>query len=118
MAAPSQPTITLPGGVVWRLLRDRSVHGDGTTTDDTATVVEVMLPPDTAATATATTHARRDQVVVLSGSLRVALAFTAYDLTAGDTMRIDGSVPHRFENVGALNTRFVLCVCLGWDGAL
>ena len=105
-------TITLPGGVVWRLLRD----GSQPSVAESATVIEVGLPPGTAATRTATTHARRDQVVVLEGALHITLAFTAQVLAAGEAVRIDGSIPHRFENKSLAETRFLICVFGGWDG--
>lgn len=107
-------TITLPGGVVWWLLRDGSGREDA----GSATLIEVVLPPGMSATPTATTHARRDQLVVLEGELRITLAFTAQVLAMGEVTRVDGSIPHRFENRSVVVVRFLVCVFGYWDGVL
>jgi transcriptional regulator with XRE-family HTH domain len=45
-------------------------------------------------------HGGRELGLVLSGRLRVALGFEAYDLDPGDSISFDSTVPHRLSTIG------------------
>ena len=57
-------------------------------------------------------HPGREYGVVLSGCLRVTLAFEDIELNAGDSIAFDSMVPHRLANAGDQNVRGIWVVSL------
>jgi mannose-6-phosphate isomerase-like protein (cupin superfamily) len=61
-------------------------------------------------------HSGREYGLVLEGQLRVTVGFDAHDLSPGDSIAFDSSVPHRLENIGEVPVRAVW-VALGRYGS-
>ena len=55
----------------------------------------------------------RETAVVTSGSLRLVCSGTAYVLSEGDAVTFDADLPHRFENPGRSEARFMAVVTAG-----
>ena len=55
----------------------------------------------------------RETAVVVEGSLRLTCAGVPYDLDAGDAVTFDADLPHRFENPGRSEARFMAVVTAG-----
>ena len=55
----------------------------------------------------------RETAVVTSGSLRLICNGTAYVLGEGDAVTFDADLPHRFENPGRSEARFMAVVTAG-----
>src|SRR5688572_30306529 len=55
----------------------------------------------------------RETAVVLEGDLRLHCDGEEHDLGAGDSVTFDSDLPHRFENLGAAQTRFLAVVTAG-----
>jgi XRE family transcriptional regulator, regulator of sulfur utilization len=55
----------------------------------------------------------RETAVLIEGSLRLTCAGVPYDLEAGDAVTFDADLPHRFENPGRNEARFMAVVTAG-----
>ena len=55
----------------------------------------------------------RETAVVTNGRLRLVCDGTAYDLDEGDAVTFDADLPHRFENPGRAEARFMAVVTAG-----
>jgi len=55
----------------------------------------------------------RETALVTGGTLRLVCAGTGYDLHEGDAVTFDADLPHRFENPGPHEARFVAVVSAG-----
>ena len=55
----------------------------------------------------------RETAVLIEGSLRLTCAGVHYDLSAGDAVTFDADLPHRFENPGRSEARFMAVVTAG-----
>jgi transcriptional regulator with XRE-family HTH domain len=55
----------------------------------------------------------RETAVLVAGSLTLICAGTRYDLTEGDAVTFDADLPHRFENPGPREARFMAVVTAG-----
>lgn len=55
----------------------------------------------------------RETAVLIAGSLRLTCAGVPYDLQEGDAVTFDADLPHRFENPGRSEARFMAVVTAG-----
>ena len=55
----------------------------------------------------------RETAVVTAGRVRLVCAGTAHDLVEGDAVTFDADLPHRFENPGRGEARFLAVVTAG-----
>ena len=55
----------------------------------------------------------RETAVLLSGRLALVCAGTRYELEKGDAVTFDADLPHRFENPGRTEARFMAVVTAG-----
>ena len=55
----------------------------------------------------------RETAVVLEGALRLHCDGQTHDLAEGDSVTFDSDLPHRFENPGRAETRFLAVVTAG-----
>jgi transcriptional regulator with XRE-family HTH domain len=55
----------------------------------------------------------RETAVLIEGRLRLTCAGVPYELEAGDAVTFDADLPHRFENTGREEARFMAVVTAG-----
>ncbi|MDQ3934649.1 MAG: XRE family transcriptional regulator [Actinomycetota bacterium] len=55
----------------------------------------------------------RETAVVIAGGLRLTCGGRSYDLSEGDAVTFDADLPHRFENPGRAEARFMAVVTAG-----
>jgi mannose-6-phosphate isomerase-like protein (cupin superfamily) len=55
----------------------------------------------------------RETAVVMDGSVRLVCEGVAHDLREGDAVTFDADLPHRFENAGEAEARFMAVVAAG-----
>lgn len=55
----------------------------------------------------------RETAVVLQGGLRLLCAGEPHELAEGDAVTFDADLPHRFENPGGVDARFLAVVAAG-----
>ena len=55
----------------------------------------------------------RETAVLIEGRLRLTCADVSYELEAGDAVTFDADLPHRFENPGRGEARFMAVVTAG-----
>jgi transcriptional regulator with XRE-family HTH domain len=93
--------IDLERGVRWELLTPLPEPG--------AEFLEVVYPAGSESSANneAIRHNGRDYCLVLEGELGVQIGFEQYELSPGDSMAFDGTIPHRLWNRGAVAVRAV-----------
>jgi mannose-6-phosphate isomerase-like protein (cupin superfamily) len=75
----------------------------------------IMSPPFSAQTE-AFRHPGEEMILVLSGKLRVWLKNKAYDLSAGDCIYFDSSVPHRSQSLGKKRCKALLVISVDSGG--
>jgi mannose-6-phosphate isomerase-like protein (cupin superfamily) len=69
----------------------------------------IMSPPFSATTESFH-HSGEEMILVLSGKLRVWLKNKPYDLSAGDCIYFDSSVPHRSQSLGKRRCKALLVI--------
>jgi transcriptional regulator with XRE-family HTH domain len=97
-AGDAQPLRSADGRTESRLL---SPGGSGTDTE----VYELRLQPRAVHRSDAHARGTSETLVVLTGSLRLAVADMAYDLVAGDSVFFRADVGHAYENRSTRETR-------------
>lgn len=102
----SRPTMQLQSGPRWERLTAKPEVG--------AEFIEVIYAPAPGATPPEDfiRHVGREYGVIIQGSLSVQVGFGRAEMTAGDSIAFDSSIPHRFWNQTADE---VIAVWFVWD---
>ena len=97
----SRRSLELEQGVRWELLTPNPEPG--------AEFLEVTYPVGGSSSPTnhAIRHNGRDYCLILEGLLSVQIGFEEFELSAGDSLAFDGTLPHRFWNPGTQPVRAV-----------
>lgn len=84
----------------------------------------VSLPPGAESSAEPVTHGGQELLFCLEGTLTCRVGERRYTLESGDSLLYQAHLPHRWQNCGAQNCRFLLLLYTGsgselrWDTSL
>jgi uncharacterized cupin superfamily protein len=73
----------------------------------------VTLPPGAESGAEAVTHGGQELLFCLEGTLVCRVGERRYTLESGDSLLYQAHLPHRWQNCGAQNCRFLLLLYTG-----
>jgi transcriptional regulator with XRE-family HTH domain len=99
-----QPELTISPGVTRRIIQRSREHG--------LEVTALQLEPGTHTGAEFVRHEGQEIVIVQAGALTVQINDDTFELTAGDSIRLDAESPHRFANGGTVASKVMLVVRL------
>lgn len=109
LRAELRPAIKLASGPRWERLTAQS--------DPEAEFLEVIYEPSaTGAEAEFSRHDGVEYGVVIAGELSVQVGFEATVLRAGDSIRVDSTLPHRYWNAGTEPVRAIWFEARGAGG--
>jgi transcriptional regulator with XRE-family HTH domain len=94
-----RPTIEIEGGVRWERLTPQPLDG--------MEFLEIVYQPRAESHAQLYRHPGSEMVLVLSGTLDIFIGFRRHRLAAGDSIHFPSSLPHRYVNPTAEETRAV-----------
>lgn len=97
-----RPAIDIEGGVRWeRLTPDSLEHFE---------FLELVYAPHAESNAELYRHPGTEAVLVLSGAFEITIGFDTFHLNAGDSMFFPSSMPHRYSNPTAEESRAVTVI--------
>ena len=99
-----QPELTIGPGVTRRIIQRSREHG--------LEVTALQLEPGTHTGDELVRHEGQEVVLVEDGTLTVQINDDTFELAAGDSIRLDAESPHRFANLGELDSHVLLVVRL------
>ncbi|CAN5689691.1 XRE family transcriptional regulator [soil metagenome] len=100
----AQPELAIGPGVTRRIIQRSREHG--------LEVTALQLEPGAHTGAEFVRHEGQEIVVVQSGGLTVQINDDSFELTEGDSIRLDAESPHRFANNGATESHVLVVVRL------
>jgi transcriptional regulator with XRE-family HTH domain/quercetin dioxygenase-like cupin family protein len=107
------PRLVMDTGVVWEQL--------ATSDDRNLDFMQITYPPGSTSTndSRMLRHQGREYGYLLTGELEVVLEFETFTLHAGESLSLDSTRPHRFENHGRVNAQGIWAVhhCAVANGA-
>ncbi|CAN5464303.1 XRE family transcriptional regulator [soil metagenome] len=100
----AQPELVISPGVTRRIIQRSREYG--------LEVTALQLDPGTHTGDEFVRHEGQEIVVVQAGALTVQINDDSFELTEGDSIRLDADSPHRFANEGAAVSHVLLVVRL------
>lgn len=97
-----QQELVIGPGVTRRVIQHSRTHG--------LEVASLVLAPGSHTGSELVRHEGQEIVILQAGLLSVHIGTTRTDLSAGDSLRLDAEIPHRFVNTGDTDADVLLVV--------